>query len=626
MLEIPDWLKIISYIISVLLILSLIISISVMDSKFHSKMFDDVNGLIREDTEEGVTTIVFISLIGYILLIMMASLGIIPGITNIIPEYAKNVMVDETYINGIIEMIVFAVIIIGLAMKSHDKIYYSPQYKTDENGNRTKDKFGNEILVPGGIKYKTQEGTATVVFICFIALVLFCFLMKYMSPRYGSYLDPLINNVFYIVILGVSIVLWLLKSIFGTIMGFPDSSAAAADKGKYVFDDFDLKLIPNYGLLFVIVGIIISILYKSVYDIKSLTTNTYVYILPIVILILFALNYAVPMFNINNGSGYGRIASIVMTAMMFLTIIYFYINMNSASFELTSYISGIIILFIIIVGLALTVYMLSNYLKSFTGLPGFIVYLIFYLPCLLIDFFKYIMNEFKMTSKVIYVLFFIEILLILLYVYIPQLIKAADKKEGVVLLQEGKFLDLPLVVGSSKILQIPKEKLENSNTPIVYLTNFTFSMWVYLNVQTNNFSSYAKETTIFDCGKGKPKLVYYNNIKDDVHKNKYIIYFTDVKSSPNSYEISLPIQKWNNFVFNYKSTQVDLFINGELVKVFKFTDNRPNYRPSDLITVGTDKGLDGAICNVRFYPYNVSKSYITTTYNLLMYKNPPTLA
>jgi hypothetical protein len=236
------------------------------------------------------------------------------------------------------------------------------------------------------------------------------------------------------------------------------------------------------------------------------------------------------------------------------------------------------------------------------------------------------MNEFKMTSKVIYVLFFIEILLILLYVYIPQLIKAADKKEGVVLLQEGKFLDLPLVVGSSKILQIPKEKLENSNTPIVYLTNFTFSMWVYLNVQTNNFSSYAKETTIFDCGKGKPKLVYYNNIKDDVHKNKYIIYFTDVKSSPNSYEISLPIQKWNNFVFNYKSTQVDLFINGELVKVFKFTDNRPNYRPSDLITVGTDKGLDGAICNVRFYPYNVSKSYITTTYNLLMYKNPPTLA
>jgi hypothetical protein len=228
-----------------------------------------------------------------------------------------------------------------------------------------------------------------------------------------------------------------------------------------------------------------------------------------------------------------------------------------------------------------------------------------------------------MTSKVVYVLFFIELLLILLYIYVPRLLNAVDKKDGIVLLENGAFLDISKSIGSSKVLQIDKDKLENTMYPIVYQTNFAFSMWIYLNVQPTNFSSYTHEMPIFDVGNGKPKIVYYNNITDEVSKNKYIIYFTNVKGSQNFYEVTLPIQKWNNFVFNYKSSQVDLFINGELVKVFKFTDNRPTYKPTDNIIVGEDNGLDGAICNVRYYPYNLSMSHITTTYNLLMYKNPP---
>ena len=297
--------------------------------------------------------------------------------------------------------------------------------------------------------------------------------------------------------------------------------------------------------------------------------------------------------------------------------------MNSASFEITSYISAFIMLIMVLVGLALIFYMLSNYLKSFTGWSGFMVYFIFYIPCLFIDFFKYIMKEFQMTSKVVYVLFFIELLLILLYIYIPYLINAVDKKDGIVLLENGAFLDISKSIGSSKVLQIDKDKLVNTNYPIVYQSNFALSMWIYLNVQPTNFSSYTQEASIFDFGNGKPKIVYYNNITDEVAKNKYIIYFTNINTDQNYYEITLPNQKWNNFVFNYKSTQVDLFINGGLVKVFKFKDNHPTYKPTDNIMVGQDNGLDGAICNVRYYPNNLSMSHITSTYNLLMYKNPP---
>jgi hypothetical protein len=213
----------------------------------------------------------------------------------------------------------------------------------------------------------------------------------------------------------------------------------------------------------------------------------------------------------------------------------------------------------------------------------------------------------------------------------------ADKKDGIVLVQNGKFLDTPLTIGSSQLLEIPPEKLENVISKTVYFTNFSFSMWIYLNIQPPNFSSYTKETNIFDFGNGKPKIVYYNDTSNnrdngDNNKNKYKIYFTDITKNKkgedtcdNCFEITLPNQKWNNFVFNYKSSQVDLFINGDLIKVFKFTNNRPIFTASDNITTGSEDGLHGAICNVRFYPNNLTTSHITSMYNLLMYKSPPVI-
>jgi hypothetical protein len=609
--------KPVAYTLSALLILSLIISISVMDSKKHSKMFDDNNNIIRTDTKEGVTTIVLICLIAFVLLQVLASLDAFKEINNIIPNYARNSQIDVSYMNGIIEMIVFAIVIFGLNMNSNDKVFNQGYYVHDENiKNKNKERW-----VPGGIKKETPEGTATIVFLFFIMLIIFTFIAKYLSSSWGAMLDVIPNYAFNIVIIAFSVVLWILGKVYEVIGGSLDASKGSS--GAFIFNDFDASMIPNYGLLFGMIAVILGLLYTAVYDPKSLTTNTYAYILTIIIPILFAFSYAVPIISTENGSGTGKLAAIAMVIVMLLSAVYFYINMNSASFELTTYISAFLILIMVIVGLALSFYLLSNYLKSFTGWSGFVVYFIFYIPCLLIDFSKYILKEFQMTSKVVYVLFFIELLLILLYIYVPRLVNAVDKKDGIVLLENGAFLDISKSIGSSKVLQIDKDKLENTMYPIVYQTNFAFSMWIYLNVQPTNFSSYTHEMPIFDFGNGKPKIVYYNNITDEVSKNKYIIYFTNVKGSQNFYEVTLPIQKWNNFVFNYKSSQVDLFINGELVKVFKFTDNRPTYKPTDNIIVGEDNGLDGAICNVRYYPYNLSMSHITTTYNLLMYKNPP---
>jgi hypothetical protein len=390
-----------------------------------------------------------------------------------------------------------------------------------------------------------------------------------------------------------------------------------------IFNDFDTNLIPKYALLYSVVIATIVILYVASKDPSSITTNTYIYIFLSIVPLIGIIYYAIPIFSVSDGNSVKNIINIGLCVGLFLAATYFYLNMNQTYFELMSYASGLILFLIIILGLALFYFLVSNYLKSFTGISGFIVYFIFYIPCLFIDFFKYLLKEFKSTSQLVYILFFLEIVLILLYICIPQLINKIDKKNGVALLEKSAFLDQSIPISSSEIFKISTDKLENKVDSIVYQKNYALSMWIYLNIQSTSSAAYSKETTIFDCGGGKPKITYYNNTMENNKKNKYIIYFTNITKGPQTYELTLPSQKWNNFVFNYDSNKVDLFVNGDLVRTFNFTMNRPVVTATDTIVIGSDDGLTGAICNIRYYSHILSSKYIVSNYNLLMYKNPP---
>jgi hypothetical protein len=239
------------------------------------------------------------------------------------------------------------------------------------------------------------------------------------------------------------------------------------------------------------------------------------------------------------------------------------------------------------------------------------------------------LNESKMTSIVIYILFIIEILLILLYIYSNTIINyiVKDPSKSITLLEKSAYLDIKTTIGNSYQLRMisPTPDPEPDNTLYNYRKNYAISMWVYLNNQPPNNKSYAEETEIFNYGYGKPRITYFNDLTNDSKKNKYNFYFTDSPNVKTSYSMTLPSQKWNNFVFNYNSDKVDLFINGILERTFVFNKNMPKYLASDIITIGSNNGLDGAICNINYYTEALTKTKITTAYNLLASKNPPTL-
>ena len=197
----------------------------------------------------------------------------------------------------------------------------------------------------------------------------------------------------------------------------------------------------------------------------------------------------------------------------------------------------------------------------------------------------------------------------MLYFYLPTLINQISITGGEPILERYVYLSSENIIPVQDIVTF-----ENKQTNVADFgeksisTNYALSMWVYLNNYSTSMAAYNKESLIFDYGNGKPKITYYNNEDDITKMDTYRIYFSNKLNSDNNnsnfYEIQIPNQKWNNFVFNYSSKYVDLFINGKLTRTFYFKENIPDYHVGDVVTTGSENGLSGAIANIRYYQKN----------------------
>ena len=93
--------------------------------------------------------------------------------------------------------------------------------------------------------------------------------------------------------------------------------------------------------------------------------------------------------------------------------------------------------------------------------------------------------------------------------------------------------------------------------------------------------------------------------------------------------LDLPVQMWNNIVFNYNGTTVDIFANGTLVKTAEL-QSIPKYDVADVIEVGDGDntvergGLDGSICNISYHAVPLSQFEIAGMYNINRNRDPPT--
>jgi hypothetical protein len=172
---------------------------------------------------------------------------------------------------------------------------------------------------------------------------------------------------------------------------------------------------------------------------QNFSMDTYVYAGLIVFLLLIVLFVIYPSLQNGNTSTVMVLISFIIMGLSF-TISYLATTFTASQLKTMSYVIFVIAMVIISVGLAIFFYLYSNYLKNRPGILGFIINFIFYIPCLIIDFFEYIQRELNMTSRTIYILFIIEIVMITALFTFP-LIYQKHFKVGVDLLPGSLFLN-----------------------------------------------------------------------------------------------------------------------------------------------------------------------------------------
>jgi hypothetical protein len=473
------------------------------------------------------------------------------------------------------------------------------------------------------LAFKTVDNNVgipiTVIFglIAMIPFVMFI-INKFMntSTSTGNNTDTNTNIISYIVekvsnFLRNNIIVQLVYEIYKSILNNIDS-----------IKDIVLADIKNTLPMFIFVIFISVIIYYANTDPGALTKNAYKYALLIFIPFLLIMAY-----NITNKSSEYAFISLFALCIVAVVGSYLWMSTNKTSIYIFSYFSKYLLIpMIVLVGFAIFYKMIMNYINSLTGVSGFVADLIFFIPCMLIDLLEYIKQQFQITPSIVYILFIIEILLILLYIYLPGIVSKSLKTKSTVLLNNPVYLSNEKLLATSKVGELDNSNSTNQTTTnLNYRTNYSISFWTLINTRSNSNISYVNENTIFKYGhidsNNNKNYKPYVSYKIDETGDNYTFHFSNSKDSV--YKVSLPTQKWHNFVFNYNNSRVDLFINGKLERTYEFSDDLPVYSSSDEIIVGNENGLDGAVCNVQYFTVPLTNTDIANLYNLYMLKNPP---
>jgi hypothetical protein len=159
---------------------------------------------------------------------------------------------------------------------------------------------------------------------------------------------------------------------------------------------------------------------------------------------------------------------------------------------------------------------------------------------------------------------------------------------------------------------------------------YGLSSWFFVHaVPPNTSSTNNKYVSLLNYG-GRPNILYKPNTNTlivAIEDNKYrrglnldaeviddktykIIYKND----------KVLLQKWNNIIINYYGGTLDIFLNGELVK--SAIEIVP-YMTDDTLTVGSDNGVSGGICNIVYFKKPLTSNQMYYLYTMVKDKTPP---
>ena len=317
---------------------------------------------------------------------------------------------------------------------------------------------------------------------------------------------------------------------------------------------------------------------------------------------------------------------IIISGLLIAWIVYFLQNLSGQSSTVS---------FLLNLSLVLVVLMLI-YKTINVELPGksnskkdsffsLILNLILYIPCALSGVFSSGVktatgDNSEIISSIMLLVF--AIILFIAYYKFPSI-------TALFTLQGGKLL-VNNSVDTNTLYTLASYEELNGTDKFEY--QYGLSFWVFLDANSPSASSSSnKFVSLLNYG-NKPNILYRASTntlmvtmeQKGLTKNKNKLIDFDENGNRIIYKQNdILLQKWNNIIINYSGGTLDIFFNNVLVK--SAIEVVP-YMTLDSLTIGTNDGINGGICNVVYFktPLTTTKMYIL--YNMVKDKTPPITA
>lgn len=297
--------------------------------------------------------------------------------------------------------------------------------------------------------------------------------------------------------------------------------------------------------------------------------------------------------------------------------------------------------------------------KKNTSISLFILKLLKYIPCFILDMVEIVKREFNMATKPMWILLGVEAVIIGLYFLIPVISRALTYDSSKTVLPEIADLRRTKDLGTLENAGIVRTSDCSHKTKRKY--DYAFSAWLFFiphapNVMKNS----GGFVPVLDIN-GIPTLLYKSTTNELQFKlNVYAqeeqgaadtttasnatppastsaVYDQDIdpdlidgtRQAPSSsaapkpaalpatrsvivYTIqNVPLQRWNHVFYNYDGANIDIFLNNELLVTL--TDYVPAIEHGVIKAGGG--GVIGNIANVVFFNHHVTKDAISSIYN-----------
>jgi hypothetical protein len=379
------------------------------------------------------------------------------------------------------------------------------------------------------------------------------------------------------------------------------------------------------------VWFIIYIYYKNSFEFlttyKSLSLLGFLAIgLLLLILLLYTLSGGS---GIKEISPYGEIISkiglsFVGFAVVMVLIIYALTKIMTIPSTVEQIIS--IINFLLLMGLVALILSIFNFntstsvvISNNTGLGfifSFILKLILYIPCLLIDCSNVVREQLLLAKKeyTVVIILLIEIALIASKFLIPKIFNKVINNNGVQLTDKV----YPLEMKNHVSIPLSMKSLSKN-------VNYGISSWIYIHpVPTNTNEAYIENTTLVNCGNvpniqfnAEKGVIIFSIDVTDANGGKRTVIVPDKKTQKH---VKIIYSRWNNVFVNFIEGGMDIFVNGNLV--ISAPNIIPYQNPNGVI-IGSSPGIYGEMCSLVYYKTPVLAQNIKIMYDSMKDMNPP---